>query len=372
MPRYTSCMDFLTTIKWTPLNILKASAIGLGALLLFSILFSVVSSTFKSVSPHFSINEVPGGMMFEGDFSSARPSASPAFYAEEAGYDMAEMDSYGGGMVTLSARNAASSMLYPMPPMAPQGTTGDTAEDFEVTEYSASIETRNKDATCGSIADLKSRSYVVFESANEGDTSCNYSFKVRHENVEEVLAFVKTLEPTDLNENTYTIQNQVEDFTSETEILQKKLASVNETLESALDAYDGIQRLATQSQDESALARVIDSKIQLIERLSQERITINEQLDRYARAKSEQLDRLEYTYFHVSVYERKFVDGDQIRDSWKDSLAATIGDINRIIQESTLGLYALLFLALQWILYILILVVIAKYVWKAVIYIWYR
>ncbi len=361
-------MDFLKNFTWTPLNVLKAAVLGLGGLIVIIILFSFVGSFFKSVAPQFGSD----GLMV-GPFISARPEASPAYYKEEASYD----SSYGvgggyAGDAMLSVRNAMVSMPAPMPPSYPQGTTGDTAEEFEVTEYSAMVESQDADQTCASVADLKSRSYVVFESANESDEGCNYTFKVRHSNVAEILTFVQGLNPKDLNENTYTIKNQVDDFTSETEILTKKLASIDETLESALDAYDDIQRLATQSQDASALARVIDSKIQLIERLSQERININEQLDRYARMKTEQLDRLEYTYFYISVYEREFIDGDGIKDSWKESIRMFFHDLNTIAQDLTVNLVLLLVMAVQWILYVLILVVIAKYVWKVVRYIWLR
>ena len=363
-------MDFLKNFTWTPLNVLKAAVLGLGGLIVIIILFSFVGSFFKSVAPQF------GGMgMVDGPFISARPEASPAYYREEAAYDSDYsygMDGGSAGDAMLSVRNAMVSMPAPMSPSYPQGTTGDDAEEFEVTEYSATVETRNKEETCASVADLKSRSYVVFESANDSDGGCNYTFKVRHANVEEILTFVKGLDPKDLNENTYTIKNQVDDFTSETEILTKKLASIDETLESALAAYDDIQRLATQSQDASARARVIDSKIQLGERLSQERININEQLDRYARMKTEQLDRLEYTYFYISVYEREFIDGDGIKDSWKESIRMFFHDLNTIAQDLTVNLVLLLVMAVQWILYVLILVVIAKYVWKAVKYIWYR
>lgn len=363
-------MDFFKNFTWTPLNVLKAAVIGLGGLIVIIILFSFVGTAFKSIAPQF------GGMgMVDGPFISARPEASPTYYSEEAAYDPDYSSGMGGGYAgdaMLSTRNVAASMPPPMPPTYPQGTTGDNAEEFEVTEYSATVETRDKEGTCKSLADLKSRSYVIFEQANDNDRGCNYTFKVKHANVEEILAFVKGLDPKDLSENTYTIKDQVDDFTSETEILTKKLASIDATLESALDAYDDIQRLATQSQDASALARVIDSKIQLIERLSQERININEQLDRYARMKTEQLDRLEYTYFYVNVYEREFVDGEQLKDSWKESIRMFFHDLNKIAQDLTVNLVLLLILAVQWILYVLILVVIAKYVWKAVRYIWFR
>jgi hypothetical protein len=356
----------LKKFEFTPLNILKLAGVVVVGIVIISIILSIFGSVVRK--PHMG---GPGMPMYDEEIS-ARP-AGVAYIKEMAqravGYGA---DGYDGDMVMLSARNAASSFPAPLPPMYPQGTTGDTAEEFEVTEYSASFESRDKDETCDTIKDLKSRSFVIFESANEHDRGCNYTFKVLHANVSEILSFIESMDPKDLNENTYTIKNQVDDFTSETEILEKKLASIDETLENAIDAYDEIQRIATNSQDAEALARIIDSKLQLIERLTQERINVNEQLDRYSRLKDEQLDRLEYTYFHISVFERAFVNGEEIADSWKESVRQFFYDLNQIAQDLTVNLILLLVMAVQWILYALILIVIAKYVWKAAKYIWNR
>jgi len=349
-------IEFLKNFTWTPANVAKVAGLGLGALVVVAVGLSVANSIFQGVPRIGSI----------ADMDMVAPSYAPQYYKEEMAYEGGY--GIGGGGVALSTRNAASSISYPYP--QPGGTTGDTAEEFEVTQYNASFESRDKSSECGAIAGLKAKDYVVFENANEGDRDCSYTFKVKHDKVDEVLAFIKDMGPRDLSENTYTIKNQIDDFTSETDILKKKLTSIDETLAGALKAYDDIQRLATANQNADALAKVIDSKILLIERLTQERININEQLDRYARMKSEQLDRLDYTYFYVSVYEMKYVDGERIWDSWKQAVSATVNDVNENLQAITLGLVALLFIAIQYILYILILVVIAKYVWRAAVYIW--
>lgn len=347
--------DFLKNFTFTPLNVLKLTGIALGVLILASIGITILGSVFQTASRL-------GGVAMP---SFIEPGA-PSYGKEMAEYDYAVSDGI-GGRAQLSARNVAGSMPYPYPQ---PGSTGDTAEEFEVTQYNASFESRDKMHECSAVAGLKDKDYVVFENANEGDHECSYTFKVKHDRVVEVLAFVKDLGPRDMSENTYTIKNQIDDFTSEIEILKKKMATVDETLSSALKAYDEIQRVATQSQNADALARVIDSKIQLIERLTQERINVNEQLDRYARMKSEQLDRLDYTYFYVNVYERSFIDGESLADSWKEGVRQFVQNLNKSAQDLTINLLYLIVLAIQYILYILILVVIVKYVWRIAVYIW--
>jgi hypothetical protein len=224
--------------------------------------------------------------------------------------------------------------------------------------------------TCAEITALKELDYVIFESANEYDKGCNYTFKVAHSNVEEILGVIEALDPNELSESTYTIKRQLDDFTSETEILERKLASINETLESAINAYDEITLLATRTQNAEALAKIIDSKLNIIERLTQERINTTAQLERLLRAKAEQLDRLEYTYFHVNVYENKFVDGEYLKDSWQAAVKNFVRDVNRAVQDVTINLLALLFVLAQYILYFFILLISGKYLWRAVKYIW--
>jgi len=271
------------------------------------------------------------------DIPSASSAYDPAYYAEGSA-------SYGGVQKTLSVRNVAS-ILPPSP-----GTTGNTAEAYEVTDYSAQVETRDIRKTCGHIKDLKSFSYVIFENASESDKRCSYTFKVEHKRVAEVLSAIKALDPKDLTENTNTIKQLVDDFTSQTDILKKKRDSIDRTLDSALHSYDEITALATRTQNAEALAKIIDSKIGIIERLTQERININAQLDGLSRAKEDQLDRLKYTYFNVNAYEYAFFDGESIKDSWKASL-------------KSLWLLPLL-------VYALIVLIVAKYTWRAAKHIW--
>lgn len=361
--------EFIRNFQFTPLNILKAAGVILIGLVLLAFALSIVSGVMGTVR-----GGMPGGFGMGGGGMGLRamPGMSEPMYddyAEDSYYGESDA-SYG---VELSARNVTQ-MSYPgLPPIYPPipgGTTGNTAEQFEVTEYSASIETTDKEESCLRVSKFKELEYVIFESANEYDEGCNFTFKVEHAHVDEILGFVKEMDPKDLSENTYTIQNQIDDFTSEEAVLAKKRASIDETLKSALLAYDEITRLATANQNADALAKIIDNKIQLIERLTEERININEQLDRLTRAKAEQLDRLDYTYFHLNIVEYKYVDGEIMRDSWKASVGIAIYDTDIILQQMTLGLIPLFFLAIQYIIYLLLLVVIAKYLWRVVRYIW--
>lgn len=341
-------MKFLENLKTS--QIAKLAGLALVAILVLSFVGQMFGIT---VGPLLQKGSYELDELASDSYMKAYPESAP---------------SYGGmGAPGLSSRNVETSL--PMPP-EDQVIPGDDAEEFEVTEYSASFETRDREGMCATLAGLKGKEYVIFESATEYDTGCNYTFKVRHDHVEEILTAIKEMDPKDLSENTYTIKRLVTDYTSEIEILEKKLATIEETLETATRSYDDVTRLATQTKDVESLAKIIDSKLNIIEKLTQKRIETSAALERLERSKAEQLDRLEYTYFHASVTENTFIDGEGLKDSWKYAVKEFVRNVNETIQNITIGLLSFLFIALQYAIYAFILLIIAKYGWKAVRYIW--
>lgn len=340
-------MEFLNKLNLKPMQILKF--IGLGFLGVIFLVFAlrIVSS---SVEPIFRTG-------INGQSFSRNMVMDEMAYGDKGGGIMESL--------SLSSRNVSSRMPSPQ-----AGTTGSDAEDFEITKYNATIKTRQLEKTCSAISSLKVKEYVIFENSNEYDNGCNYSFKVKKDNKDEVLAVIESLDPKELTENTRTIKRLLDDFTSETEILTKKKETIEKTLNDAINSYDEISKVATRAQDAESLAKIIDSKIRIIERLSNERIKINEQLDRLGRSKAEQLDHLEYIFFQINVYEDKFIDAERIKDSWKNEIKNFISDVNRILQDSSVGIIKIILLIFQYALYLLVLLISAKYAWKIGKYIW--
>src|SRR3989338_1558306 len=256
------------------------------------------------------------------------------------------------------------------PPELSLPTPGEDAEEYEVTEYRGQIETTNKGKTCGAIFVLKEKEYVIFESANDYDKGCNYTFKVERERAGEILTIINELKPRELAENSYTIKRQIDDYSSSIAILEKQQKSIEETLKNAIAAYDDITRLANRTGDVESLAKIIDSKIGIIERLTEKRLAVGERLDQLARAKAEQLDRLKYTYFYLTVYEQKYVDWKQIKDIWKIEVQIFVQDVNRVAQNLSLGLVRFAILGFQYVLYAFLILLVVKYGWRAGRYVW--
>jgi hypothetical protein len=351
-------MEFLKKFDLTPSKILKIVGLALVAIVILSVSFRLIGSSIRQV--------VNSGAFDEANRQDFGAYESDSYYYDEVG------TGYGGAnSVSLSARNVNPSISpSPLPPHDGQGAVGNDAEDFETTQYSASVETRNLARTCGTIIKLKSLEYVIFENANEHDRGCNYTFKVERKYTTDILNVIQDLEPKNLSESTYTIKRTIDDFTSETEILEKKLNTISDTLEDAVRAYDAITNVATNKQDAESLAKIIDSKIGVIERLTRERINISAQLDRLSRSKEDQLDRLLYTYFYIDVYENKFIDSENLKDSWKVAIKNSVRDVNRALQDMTVNMVATLFVLLQYIIYFLVLIITVKFGWRFVKYIW--
>ncbi len=350
-----SHMEFFSRLNPRQQQVMRVTGMAVLGVAVLSVVVRVVGSPAGLLGR-------PGLM---GEVGSAIAPALPYQEASYATVGSAAMDKAGGWAPTLSARNVA-----PMPPSQPGSVSGNDAEAFEVTHYRAQIETRDLGQACDQIAGWKGQSYVIFERANRGDRTCDFRFKVERARVDEVLGRLQALKPKELTQDTETIKREVSDFTSELDILQKKQRSIDSTLDSATRAYDEISTLATRTQDAASLARVIEAKLQTIERLTAERLAVNEQVDRLQRLKAERLDQLDYTYFSVDVYERPYLDGKQLKESWQAAVREFVRTVNQIAQDLTLGLVALAVFAAQYVVYLLLAVLLAKYVWKVVRAIW--
>jgi len=282
-------------------------------------------------------------------FAQMKDMVSDQGYATDAGY-------YGEPM--LSERNMNGDI---MPPIDPTYTPGAGTEDYKVKQYSISFESRDKGKECVAVRDLLDREDVVFENTNEYEGGCSYTFKVKKESVEAVLTILDSLNPKEVNENTYTIKREVTDYTSEIQILEQKLTSLKTTLAESLATYNLLIARATTQGDISILVQLTDGKLSLIERLTMSQIETSSELERINRAKADALDRLEYTQFNVSVYENKLINGEEIGNSWTAAVQELFRNINNFAQEVSLGFVALLFMVVKYALYGVVLLFVARF-----------
>jgi hypothetical protein len=287
------------------------------------------------------------------------------------GYDYGGMG--GGGYAEMAYDKSMTNQLGIIPPEpGPDGEFVDTdAESFEVRDYSVNYQPNSKDKICSTVSALKTDAEIIFENASESDRSCNYRFKVLRAREAEILALLAELDPEDINNNVYTIQRTIQDNESRVEILKKQLAEKEAALNEAQSSYTELQQLATRKQDIENLTKLIDLKINTIDRLAQERIQINQQLDQMASEQARQLERLKYTTFSVSVYEDRIVDFEQIVESWKIELKIFVQTINEVIQAVSITLATYALRAVEALIYLLLAVIFLRVVWALGRRVWY-
>ncbi|MBU1017519.1 hypothetical protein KKA33_00640 [Patescibacteria group bacterium] len=333
-------MSFLKNFDWSFKSIAKVIGLVLLGIVVLSIVIAMISFSFRTV------------------FQTAQ-------YGNESYVEYGK----GGGVSYDMAAEPMMARSSIMPPM-PSYSTGPDAEDYEVKTYSATIKTRKLEQTCGVVSALKTREDVIFENANQNDENCYFSFKVKKESTNGVLKVIEGLNPEDINENVSTIKGTIEYYDKQLEILEKKLESVEDTLSKAQSAYDEVADLATRKQDVESLALIIDNKLKLIEKLTNERMSIKQQIDQYNQNKADQMERLNYSFFTVNIYKDLIFDWKNIKDSWKYELKAFVNNFNEVIQGISVHLVTYFVRFIQVAIYFFISVFLLKYAWVATKRIW--
>ncbi len=339
-------MKFLKNFDWSAKSIAKVIGMLMLGIIALSVAVALISFSFRTIF----------GVSNQG------------YYERGFGGGMPMMDSMESGYYDEDVAKMVSSNLGIAP--VPGYSAGVDAEDFEVTNYSGTIQTRKLEKTCGTIADLKVKDYVIFEDSNKNDDSCYYRFKVAKENTEEIVKVIEDLDPEIFNVSVQSIKRSVEGVESELDILKKKLTSIEETLEDAQSSYDEISKLATRQQDAETLAKIIDSKLNLIERLSSQKLQIKAQIDRYNKTMMDQLDRLDFTFFNINVYKDLILDWKEIKDSWKYESKELVRNVNEVFQAITLNLVTYLVRFAQVVLYLFVSIFLLKFVWMGAKRIW--
>jgi hypothetical protein len=332
-------MKIIEILKTEWPKILKIGAIVLGVIILLVFFVNLVVGPVFSQFGNSTVSQKSFGL--QASYAPA-PVSAPAYDKAYSSTELSTRNAYGE---SASAGNANSA-------------------NYEVMQYNATVETRKLKQDCAVVAGLKTKDYVIFQNSNIADRNCSFSFKVDKDNVDEVLTAVKSLNPRDFTQNIESIKTQVEDFTSQEEILKNKQASIDDTLKNALAAYDEITDLARKTNNADSLAKVISSKIDILERLTSERLQVSADLENLSRQKAVQMDRLKYVNFYVYIYENKVFDWQSLKDSWIASVKQFVDNINQTLKDLSLGLIMILLSVFKYIIYLFLILFAVKLCWK--------
>lgn len=326
----TKKIDF----KHVPLSrLILVGVIGLVALVMALSLFSL---SMKSMTGRLTL--------FDGQSGG---------YSEDIAYEGKSSPSIGMGM--------SVSSIAPMPPLYRENQViGNNAEQYEVSEYGVLIRSAHFAQTCDDIESWRSSDVITFQSRERSVHSCSFRFKVARAELDSVLGLLKAMNPESLTVRTESIQERLQSYDQEKTILNDRLTSIEKTLSESEDYFAQLMKLATQSQDAEALAQIIESRIMQMERLNAERSNIQAEIARLEKARSEEQDQIGYAFFSVNVLDYNLVDGPAIREAWITYMQDFIRVLNSVVAGLTLGLIGYLLKVVQLVVYVIIIVVLAK------------
>ncbi|MFM2414317.1 MAG: hypothetical protein RI911_10 [Candidatus Parcubacteria bacterium] len=360
--------NFFKNFDWSASSLLKVSGIALAVLValsvgltIFGALLSFGQRTIGMINPTYGVNSM----------AMRAPAPSMGMMQKVANY--APM---GGGAMAEESYGVAADMAMPMPgimPM-PQVNGSRNAELYQREGYSASYETRKFKETCAAVEDLKPLSYVLFDSANNSERYCNYSFRVEKDKTDEIVGKLKALDPKEWNVSVESVAQNIENTTDRTDILKRRLASIEQTLDEADAAFTQLSRLATQNARVTDLTNIISQKLAMVERLTNEKLSLEDQIRMLSGGKDDQIEETTYSHFSVSVSKWNAIDWQSLKDSWKYRVQETLRNISDTLASIVLTIPSLL-LTLVWYALVIALLVLfgtlcLKYLVKAVRTIW--
>lgn len=323
-------LSFIGETGWSARAMAKITAIVLGAVIALSVLIAVLSAVAR-----FAFFGGGMDMMNSITHTSAPLTGRSAMVSGYGGGGMVEMaadmaypadDGFGEKMMVSGGFSASS--IAPMPMMAVNGSRN--AEKYERTDYSAIFTTRHFTETCDAVEAWKPLEYVLFDSANRSERNCWYSFRVEEKRADDILAQLKALKPDDMSVNVQTVAQSIENTADRIVILKRRLASTDATLAAAERAYDEAIG-ATRGSAVAGLGSLVTSKLSTIERLTNEKLSIEEQIRMLEQGKDSQMNDTAYTHFSVSASKTSFIDWKSLGEKWRYALQQAVNDISDIL-----------------------------------------
>lgn len=358
-----SIQKFLKNFDWSLVSILKVVLVVGLVLLVLSFVLGLLGGVVRTVMPY---SGGGGNVALQNSLrSTGNMVGEMAERVLSLDIDGAVSQGSSGGAYDSIAVAPSSPQPYPL--------GGDEAEEYEVTEYSAHYRPLSAEKVCEPIAAMKALEYVVFDSADESavDGSCYFSFRVEKDHEEDIVANLQSLDPRTWNENTYTIERSVEDQQYERDLLITEIDSLEQSLAEVEAAYSDLMAVATNSGDAEALAKAVNDRLVLMGQLEQQIRYAQERLARFERSGDQQEDKMEYAHFNVSVSDIELVDWRGMGDSWIASVRDLARAVNSTLQGLIFGLLAFALFIIQALVYLFLLVVVAKFAWIGVKFLWY-
>lgn len=261
---------------------------------------------------------------------------------------------------------------YPLPNPSPTPIENYTSnlERYETTQYNVKARTKQFDELCNAVKQLKADNEINFKQITESLNNCQANFFVSKNKTEAVLATLNSYSGVEINLNTESVTRYRSQLQSQTNILQQQLSSIERSLNAAETQFSEIAELAKNQKDVATLSQTIREKINMVEMLTQQKINLTNQLDNIYRQSAELEERIDVVEFYVNVNRSYPIFLNKDSKKWetaKENLKDTFTD-------TMIGLTTTFVTFLLWILrlsiYLLVVLIVVRGVWKFINVIW--
>lgn len=262
---------------------------------------------------------------------------------------------------------------YYEPPYIPTPTPGGYTPDletFETTNYYVSGRLRAFDEACDTLASLKADDRYHFKTLNTGLNHCRATFYTEDTYISQVMNTLEQYNGVTASWDTTSVTRHRENLESRDTIVRQQLASVERTLREAETAYDEIATFARSTRDAATLSKAIDSKLRQVEQLTQRKISLSSQLDTLAQQAADLNERLDMVEVSVNFTRSFAKNPDDTSRAWEAAWETLRDTWTNFGIGLTAYFGVFLLYVLQYGLYLLVLIVVARFGWKLVRKIW--
>ena len=325
----------------------KAIKIIAGATLALLVLFIVVAilTSLSSSSTSLSSNSVSIGKR-----AVSETAMSPQAMMMDGGADFAAI---------------APDMYYPAP-----DNYIDNLEQFETTDYRISGQLREFETFCDYLSELKADERFDFSSLSSSLNNCQATFFTKEEYANQALQNLGSFAGVQTTRTTQSVTRHREQIQSRTSIVQQQLQSVTETLIEAESAYNEIADFARAQRDTETYSHAITEKLRQVDQLTQRKISLTSQLDSLAQQSADLNQKIGVIEINVYVNRAHLLNPDKTARAWGDAKELLTDTWNQFGIWLTVYLGVFILFVLQWSVYLIILIVLARFGYKLARKIW--
>lgn len=245
-------------------------------------------------------------------------------------------------------------------------------EAYETTRYDINGNTRNFTTFCQTLDELKAKPAYNFSALQQSTRYCSATFYSEAEHVTEVVTTFEQFAGIEINRNTTSITKQRDQLQSRTDILLEQLLSVETILAQAEQDFDEIITVARASNDANELADAIQNKLTLIDTLTERRIRLVDTINQQLRATQDLAERNNMVEFVVRAQPLVTPRNNDTDRAWAEAWDTLKDRVTEASIGLTTGLGIILLYVAQGLIYLFIVVIAIRLLWRFLKFVWQK